>query len=746
MKVSAKRERAFAQGLLLLATLCLAATAHAVQAVYNLGITTTTTAPFPSNRFTVADSRNLTGLRINLPRPDCAQKPLDCNDVDVLNTLDGFNLQPRLRIPFSGPIDPKSISSSTVFLVRLFDASAPDIKPPVIIGINQTVWDPMTNTLYAESNEVLEQHTTYLLVVTNSVRDASGLALASGDYGVFADEAATVTVAAATAGTPTSTTAASAGTTPTSTTNASLTLDASTNAYRTKLLDGVNKSGVAPTRIVAASIFTTLSATAELEKIRAQIKATVPLPASFLLGTNGARSVFAQSIVKGISVSRQVRTTPSYQIEPMPVALLSVVPNSVGTLAVGRYPSPIYQTSQQYIPQVGTRSGTPAVQRTENVVFNLVLPAGTKPASGWPVALYGSGFGSNKDSLVAFASVLASKGIATIGINVVGHGTGSLGTMTVTRTDGTTMALPAGGRGIDQNADGAIGITEGVDATAPRSLMGARDGLRQTVIDLMQLTRVIETGGIDVNGDGVSEVDGTRIYYFGISYGGIYGPMLLAVDPAVSAGVPNVGGGSLSEVLRLGVFRNIPAAALNARKLLNLSSGAAPQLGFNENMPLRNEAVRVNSVPGAIAIQEYFERWEWASMPGDPLAYMRHLRKQPLAGVPAKPVIMQFAKGDRTVPNPTASALIRAGALSDRSSYFRNDLAVAANPAVPKDPHILLAGVGNAATATFAKAWQTQIAVFFASDGTTFMDPDGTATMFETPIVGGLPEVLNLLP
>ena len=41
--------------------------------------------------------------------------------------------------------------------------------------------------------------------------------------------------------------------------------------------------------------------------------------------------------------------------------------------------------------------------------------------------------------------------------------------------------------------------------------------------------------GVDVNGDGISELDGTRIYYFGISYGGMYGPMLLAVEPSISA-------------------------------------------------------------------------------------------------------------------------------------------------------------------------------------------------------------------
>jgi hypothetical protein len=52
---------------------------------------------------------------MNLPKPDCAVRPSDCADIDVINTLDGFNLQPRLSIPFSGDIDVSTVSSQTVF-------------------------------------------------------------------------------------------------------------------------------------------------------------------------------------------------------------------------------------------------------------------------------------------------------------------------------------------------------------------------------------------------------------------------------------------------------------------------------------------------------------------------------------------------------------------------------------------------------------------------------------------------------
>src|SRR6266576_6811981 len=90
-----------------------------VEALFDLA--SAATSPFPSDRFTVADPDQRTGVRVRLPKPDCAVRISDCADIDVINTLDGFNLQPRLSIPFSGPIDVSTVSSSTVFLVRVGD-------------------------------------------------------------------------------------------------------------------------------------------------------------------------------------------------------------------------------------------------------------------------------------------------------------------------------------------------------------------------------------------------------------------------------------------------------------------------------------------------------------------------------------------------------------------------------------------------------------------------------------------------
>src|SRR5215212_9499696 len=195
---------------------------------------------FPSNLYTVPDAAQATGLRVNLPTPDCTTNPSDCADVAVLNELDGFNIQPRISVPFSGPIDPSTVSSANIFLVGPGGHK---------VGINQAVWEPLTDTLHFESDEQLAQATTYLLVVTRGVRDAAGEELAGSPLGSLG----------------------------------------SNNAYKQALRNALPMAmagGAAPGDIAAASLFTTQSIDAISRKIRGQLEVT---PVRFDLGPAGER-------------------------------------------------------------------------------------------------------------------------------------------------------------------------------------------------------------------------------------------------------------------------------------------------------------------------------------------------------------------------------------------------------------------------------------------------------------------------
>jgi hypothetical protein len=657
--------------------------------------------PFPSNLFTEVDLTQATLLRVDLPKPDCAVRPSDCADLDVVNTLDGFNIQPRISIPFSGPIDVSTVSSQTVFLLGLSGRR---------IGINQIVWQPATNTLHFESDEQLSARSPYLLIVTRGVHGADGEPLDRTAFwrdvlfGRPADDAA--------------------------------------KRYRTQLglaLAGAAIAGVHPSQIAGASLFTTQSIAAISQKIRAQIRASSPAAPSFTLGSVGERTVFPLSTITAIHSRRQTGTS-TFVTTPLPLAALQVFPGSVGAVAFGSYTSPDYETAAKFIPPVGTGTGTPTPQGTNEIGFTLFVPAGTPPNGGWPVAIFGHGFTDSKNGAPwAVASSLAQSGLATIAINVVGHGGGALGTYTVERSGADPVTLPAGGRGIDQNGNGTIDSTEGVNAAPPQTIIGNRDGLRQTVIDLMQLVRVLE-GGVDVDGDGTSDLERERIYYAGQSFGGIYGVPLLGLEREIHAGVPNVPGGPIIEIARLSPsFRPLVGIALISRvpSLYNATPNPPLFTSFNENIPLRNLPTVLDTVPGASAIQKTFDRQEWVQQAANPAGY---------APLVTRPIIIQFARGDQTVPNPTTSAIIRAGALASRTILYRHDLAVQANPALGRNPHGFLTSIGSLATAPFALAAQAQIATFFASDGATTIDPDGAGPMFETPMVGAPPEDLAFIP
>src|SRR6185369_12426948 len=144
------------------------------------------------------------------------------------NTLDGFNVQPRLSISFSGPIDVASVNSGNVFLVSLGDTLGGGGGD--VVGINQMVWEPTTNTLYAESDALLDQHTRYALVVTNGVKDTAGDPVEVGAFATFRHDL-----------------------------NFGQTKDPILKTYRKSLLDALQDIVVPESSIVTMSVFSTQS-------------------------------------------------------------------------------------------------------------------------------------------------------------------------------------------------------------------------------------------------------------------------------------------------------------------------------------------------------------------------------------------------------------------------------------------------------------------------------------------------------
>ncbi len=164
-----------------------------------------------------------------------------------------------------------------------------------------------------------------------------------------------------------------------------------------------------------------------------------------------------------------------------------------------------------------------------------------------------------------------------------------------------------------------------------------------------------------------------------------------------------------------------------------------------------------------MALQAAFEAADWLGMIGDPLGFAQHLKDSPLAGVPAKSTLFQFAQGDFEVPNPTNSALIRAADGQSSAWYLLFQKAADQYPVLlsikipgdllPSLPHAILSNptifdADKAPETSLALAEQQQVASYFSSDGDSNPNPNqfltgdfAGQTLFEVPTV--LPEQLN---
>jgi hypothetical protein len=708
------------------------------------GFDTPETGIFPSDVFAVADDSQKTGLRVKLPLPDCKLRVSDCKDIALINVLDGFSLQPRVTIPFDGDIDPSSVNSKNAFFVELRDmdasASQGESGTPHVIGVNQLVWDPATRVLAVESEEQLRQHTCYAFVTTTGIRDSSDtpVGLAEG-LTRFRHDLNTD--------------------------------DIVFKKYREKLVDALaalRKLGISEEQVAGLSVFTTQSATAVLEHIRDTIKAATPDPANFLLGPGGSRTVFLVSSIQSIDWQQQIKVnppafqafTPQYSGVTSSLAMLDQYkPGAVGRIAYGSFSSPRYITDEPVMPPVGTRAGVPPVQQVDTLYVNVFLPAGTEPRKGWPVVVFGLGGGDYKEEMPwLYAAAFASHGVATVCINIVGQAYGPLSFVKVSLKDGQVIQFPSGGRGKDLNGDGVIQDNEGVATVSPfYKTLGARDTIRQQVIDLMQLVREIEAG-VDVDGDGVVDLDPSQISYYGLSFGaGALGHVFMAVEPNVRVGVlaSPAGMNSRFDLLRMRpVGRPQAGEALASRipSLLNspglTSWGGVPVNGpfFNENIPLRNLPVVTKQVEGAMDIQKYFDEIGWIAASGDGVSYAPHIRKEPLTGMSPKSILVNFGKGDESAPNPRTTQLLRAGGYADVTTFYHNDLAYKEDTTIYKNPHTylqrwMLPGLSG----PIGRGGMEQVAIFLASHGQIIVHPE-PAKFFEVPISPPLPEDFSYIP
>jgi Bacterial Ig-like domain len=676
--------------------------------------------PFPSNALTLPTSTQKTGLQVNLPTPmGCTllSTSAQCVNTELLNQLDGFNVNPRITVCFSAAVNVSTLTAGISFI------AADRIGLP--ISINQVIFDPAANCAYAKPSQVLDQDTQYLLVVTSAVTDTHGNGVTpSADYSNCVNTGDTTYC------------------------------QALSQAVRSTL-----PFGIPGYTIAAASLFTTMSATSWMQKAWENLNSGA-IPGVGTLA--GPLSTFSLSNVTSIVWMPDAGVAGVNYNQAIPLNVLA----GVDRISFGLYLSPLYLNTSG--PLAGTINTTPtnaAIQPPNAVIpvsFHLFLPPASAARGGKiPVIIYGHGLGDSQFGAPTYAaSTWAQKGFATLAIEITGHGYGPLSATQVKTTTGTSI-IPTPGRGVQFSPTQPIGPTDG--CILPTAI-GTRDCSRQSAIDLFGLVRAIQsTGGLGLN------LDPSRIYYTGQSFGSFYGTIFEAVEPGMSAATLNVGGGTQIDVARLSpTARALGSAYLSSftPSLLNVPPAPSEAYfhdNFNDEYVYRGQVLTA-SVPGAIAIQAGFEQADWLSMLGDPLSYAGHLWAAPLPGVFPKSILVQFGLGDLEVPNPAESALVRAGWLQLSTWMLRTDLAAAIEPQLlsltqpgvpyPIYPHRFLSNPTFFETSSppletaVGIAAQKQIADFFTygvipNPNQYFTGSFAGLTLFQIPLT--LPDGLNFL-
>lgn len=227
---------------------------------------------------------------------------------------------------------------------------------------------------------------------------------------------------------------------------------------------------------------------------------------------------------------------------------------------------------------------------TDEVPFFLVVPKETAEfKQPFDVNIYGHGYTGNFLEPILYAGILAQHGLATVGINAMGHGLdlGDAGTETLAKglfaggCGGPLLDALLTARGRDLDRDGRP--DSGGDFWSSY-LFHTRDGVRQSILDHLQLVRIFRAfgedgtrmtcrneetgwdkeateacdvdgdGGVEVagdfDGDGTPDVGGPSAKYgtWGESLGGILSGIHGAIDAYVTSASPGSGGGGLTDI------------------------------------------------------------------------------------------------------------------------------------------------------------------------------------------------------
>jgi hypothetical protein len=278
---------------------------------------------------------------------------------------------------------------------------------------------------------------------------------------------------------------------------------------------------VAPTDVVASFSFSTVATADTLGYLAAT---TAPRPYSVtatnlntsFMGLPGIADIYAGTLnidyrlaVPDTANSTSVLTTPWQAAGPSPVP--------------GIDPASRNLTRFNPVPAAGTAIDIPLLLMVPNVV--------PKPADGWPVAIFVHGFPRDRTDGLLVADALASRGMATISIDLPLHGvtpsSAAYAQPFATPIERTfDLDLQVNGQFGVPGPDGQVDAT-GVNFLNLANVLVQRDNSRQAIADIIALIRTIPT--IDFDGVAGADFNAARIHVIGYSLGGTHAGTVLGL-------------------------------------------------------------------------------------------------------------------------------------------------------------------------------------------------------------------------
>lgn len=340
------------------------------------------------------------------------------------------------------------------------------------------------------------------------------------------------------------------------------------------------------------------------------------------------------------------------------------------------------------------------------------IPSGQMPTGGWPVIVYGHGLTASKETALTFAGRATAAGFAVVAIDFVAHGSRAVRISkdpalgcTGRCVDASTISSqnPAGdfyspaklceSASDCPNAGDSCGkasvltgaaANEGAAPTATTAgqcydpflstdLAKTRDGLRQSVLDLQRVILAVKTcapGAPTSANCGAFTADPSKIFYTGVSMGGILGSIASAESPNVKAAMLSVPGAGWVDLLE-----NTDTVAFRCPLVNGLIDGGilmgTKWTGANSDALCLQDKSAWQGQPGYAT---FAATARWIIDPADPANFASKLA--------TKRFMIQEVIGDTVVPNIATDRLAALSGVASKVATADSGTPVAVSAAV----------------------------------------------------------------